>query len=177
MRSLHENGWITFRMRALLVSFASYNLWLDWRITAPHLAKLFTDYEPGIHYPQFQMQSGTTGINTLRIYNPVKQSYDQDPDSKFIKRYIPELKELSNLYIHEPWKNPGKISNYPAPVVDTDKTLKFARIEISKIIKSDGFKEISKAVYEKLGSRKSNTVKLKRTRKKSGNSDQLTLKI
>ena len=68
MRYLKSHGWINFIMRAMLVSFASYQLWLDWRVTSKYLSKYFTDYEPGIHYSQFQMQSGTTGINTLRIY-------------------------------------------------------------------------------------------------------------
>ena len=103
MRYLRTNGWINFRMRAMLVSFASYQLWLDWKKTSKHLAKLFTDYEPGIHYSQFQMQSGTTGINTLRIYNPLKQSYDHDPQGYFIKKWVPELSDIPNKYIHEPW--------------------------------------------------------------------------
>ena len=79
MRSLNATGWLNFRMRSMLVAVASYHLWLDWRQTGPHLARMFTDYEPGIHWSQMQMQSGTTGINTLRIYNPIKQGYDQDP--------------------------------------------------------------------------------------------------
>ena len=52
MRSLTHNGWITFRMRAMLTSFASYDLWIDWRESGYVLARLFTDYEPGIHYSQ-----------------------------------------------------------------------------------------------------------------------------
>ena len=88
----------------MLVSFASYQLWLDWRITSKYLANLFTDYEPGIHYSQFQMQSGTTGINAIRIYNPIKQSRDQDPDAVFIKKWIPELSNVPSSLVHEPWK-------------------------------------------------------------------------
>ena len=78
MRCLHAHGWLNFRMRAMLVSFATYNLWLDWKRIAPHLARVFLDYEPGIHYPQLQMQSGTTGINAMRVYSVTKQAKDQD---------------------------------------------------------------------------------------------------
>ena len=67
MRCLLQHGWVNFRRRAMLVSFACYNLWLDWRGIAPHLARVFLDYEPGIHYPQLQMQAGTTGINAMRV--------------------------------------------------------------------------------------------------------------
>ena len=79
MRYLRKTGWINFRMRAMLMSFASYHLWLDWRKSGKILANFFTDYDPGIHWPQVQMQSGTTGINAIRIYNPIKQGIDQDP--------------------------------------------------------------------------------------------------
>jgi deoxyribodipyrimidine photo-lyase len=154
MRSLHENGWINFRMRAMLVSFASYDLWLDWRVTAPFLAKLFTDYEPGIHYSQFQMQSGVTGMNAIRMYSPVKQSLDHDPEGKFIRRYVPELSGISNQWIHEPWRQELPVSDYPAPIVDHAAATAFARSEISKRWKGEGFRETARTVNEKLGSRK-----------------------
>ena len=91
MRALIETGWVNFRMRAMLVSFASYHLWLHWKEPALHLARMFTDYEPGIHYAQVQMQSGTTGMNTVRCYSPVKQGMDHDRDGEFARRWLPEL--------------------------------------------------------------------------------------
>jgi deoxyribodipyrimidine photo-lyase len=127
MRSLEQTGWINFRMRAMLVSFAAYDLWLHWREPALHLARLFVDYEPGIHFSQMQMQSGTTGINTLRIYSPIKQSRDQDPDGVFIRHWVPELAALPTEYLHEPWTMPASTQarlgfrlgeHYPKPVVD-----------------------------------------------------------
>lgn len=172
MRSLHENGWITFRMRAMLVSFASYDLWLDWRKTAPFLAGLFTDYEAGIHYSQFQMQSGTTGINTVRIYNPIKQSYDHDPQGKFIRRYIPELKNVPDSFIHEPWLFENIKTDYPQPIIQHESAIKFARTKISECRKSNDFKDISQVINKKLGSR--NRPVKNRTNKPTENTQQIS---
>ena len=167
MRNLNHNGWITFRMRAMLVSFASYDLWLDWRKTGYHLAQTFTDYEPGIHYSQMQMQSGVTGINTLRIYNPIKQSQDHDPKGGFIKKWVPELANIPEEWIHEPWKmdlNQQKSckcvigKDYPSPIVDHAISIKYARSRIAEVLKKNGYKENSKEVFQKLGSRKRNKV-------------------
>ncbi len=166
MRSLYENGWITFRMRAMLVSFASYHLWLDWRKTAPFLAQLFTDYEPGIHYSQFQMQSGVTGINAVRMYNPIKQSLDHDPNGKFIRRYVPELKAVPDSFIHEPWRMDTPPTHYPPPIVEHEAAIKHARAEISERWKQEGFKEESKAVNQKLGSRNRPPARKKPLKKK-----------
>lgn len=154
MRSLHANGWITFRMRAMLVSFASYHLWLDWRRTAPHLARLFTDYEPGIHYAQFQMQSGVTGINAVRMYNPIKQSMDHDPDGRFIRRYVPELTDVHAQWIHEPWRMPSPPAAYPGPIVDHTTAIRFAREQIGLRRKAQDFRAQATMVNQKLGSRK-----------------------
>ena len=118
MRYLNATGWLNFRMRAMLVSFASYHLWLDWRQTASHLARQFLDYEPGIHYSQIQMQSGTTGMNSIRIYNPIKQGMDQDPDGIFIRKWVPELKDIPKQFIHQPWLLENSSLNYSKPIVD-----------------------------------------------------------
>ena len=163
MRYLIYHGWITFRMRAMLTSFASYDLWIDWRKSGYVLAKLFTDYEPGIHYSQLQMQSGVTGINTLRIYNPIKQSMEHDIDGVFIKKWVPELKKVPISFIHEPWKmnletqincNCLLEKNYPKPIIDHKKAIQVARQKISEIRKKDSFKVNAKKVFEKHGSRK-----------------------
>ncbi|KAL7531926.1 hypothetical protein ACHAXR_005739 [Thalassiosira sp. AJA248-18] len=109
MRCLIQCGWLNFRMRAMLVSFATYNLWMDWKRIAAHLARVFLDYEPGIHYPQLQMQAGTTGINAMRVYNVTKQGKDQDPNGVFIRKYVPELQNVPNEYIHEPQNMPVSV--------------------------------------------------------------------
>jgi deoxyribodipyrimidine photo-lyase len=175
MRSLHENGWITFRMRAMLVSFASYHLWLDWRQTAPFMAQLFTDYEPGIHYSQFQMQSGVTGINAVRMYNPIKQSIDHDSNGKFIRRYVPELKTVPDSFIHEPWRMDTPPTNYPKPIVEHEAAIKHARAEISKRWKESGFRDASRAVNQKLGSRNKQPNRAKKPKKME--SKQLALEF
>ncbi|MDC3116782.1 deoxyribodipyrimidine photo-lyase/cryptochrome family protein [Alphaproteobacteria bacterium] len=163
MRSLNHKGWITFRMRAMLVSFASYDLWLDWRKTGHHLAQTFTDYEPGIHYSQLQMQSGVTGINNLRIYNPLKQSTDHDPKGKFIKKWVPELVNVPDIWIHEPWKmdlNTQKKFNcligkhYPKPIIEHSDAIKQAKSKLALILNKDGYRHRSKIVLSKLGSKR-----------------------
>jgi deoxyribodipyrimidine photo-lyase len=175
MRSLHENGWITFRMRAMLVSFASYHLWLDWRKTAPFLARLFTDYEPGIHYSQFQMQSGVTGINAIRMYNPVKQSMDQDPQGKFLRRYLPELRDVPDSFLHQPWRMGTSPKGYPVPIIVHEDAIRHARAEISKRWKEVGFSEESRAVNRQLGSRSKPPTRRKQQKKTT--TSQLSLDL
>ena len=163
MKALHETGWINFRMRAMLVSFASYHLWLHWRRPAVFLARHFLDFEPGIHFSQFQMQSGVTGINALRIYSPTKQVVDQDPTGEFLKRYLPALEGVPDVYLPEPHKMPGNVQrkagcvlgrDYPMPVVDHREAYGLARKRMGEIRRRPEVREESSRVLGKHGSRK-----------------------
>ena len=163
MRSLRATGWINFRMRAMLMSFASYDLWLPWRPTGLRLARLFTDYEPGIHWPQVQMQSGTTGINTLRMYSPLKQSLDQDPRGEFIRRWVHELAEVPTVFVHEPWRMPTETQRaagcvigetYPRPIIDHAEAVRHARAKFSELKRRAEHRAEARAVFVRHGSRK-----------------------
>jgi len=176
MRSLRTRGWINFRMRAMLVSFAAYDLWLDWRSFKDFLARQFIDYEPGIHFSQVQMQSGVTGINTLRIYSPVKQGRDQDPSGGFIRRWVPELSSLSEDQIHEPWLvQSGELKSldivlgrhYPRPIVDHQTAVKKARLAFSELRNMDEFWEEAARVNRRHGSRRPTEKRPKRRKKES----------
>ena len=171
MRALNATGWINFRMRAMLMSFASYHLWLHWRETSLHLARMFTDYEPGIHYCQAQMQSGTTGINSIRIYNPIKQGIDQDPNGEFIRRWVPELADMDADLIHTPWKAESKLNGYPLPIVEESTARKEAAARLYALRKSPGHRDQAKQVFQKHGSRKP-SAKLRRIKIKQQNPAQ-----
>lgn len=161
MRSLSATGWLNFRMRAMVMATASYHLWLDWRVPGLHLARMFTDYEPGIHWSQVQMQSGTTGINTVRIYNPVKQGYDQDPSGHFIRKWLPELAQIDRQHIHEPWTAPNAKDviglAYPERVFDHLAAAKAARERVWGIRHGKEFRSEARKIVTKHASRKSRT--------------------
>ncbi len=142
VRSLAATGWTTFRMRSMITSFASYDLWLPWQESGRVLARWFTDYDPGIHWPQIQMQSGVTGMNTLRIYDPIKQQFDQDPTGEFVRKWVPELRDVPLSVLSIPWFMPSELRhNYPEPIVDHAAAIAQAKRKISVIraqIKGDG---------------------------------------
>ncbi len=163
MRAVRTTGWLNFRMRAMLVSFSSYQLWLHWRRPARFLAQQFVDFEPGIHFSQFQMQSGVTGINTVRIYSPRKQQIDHDPDGIFVRRWVPELEGVPDKYLIEPHRMPVDVqeqsgcrigSDYPKPIVDHAKAYRAAKERIWSKKGSSDARKAAGDVFERHGSRR-----------------------
>ena len=154
MRYLAANGWINFRMRAMLVSFASYDLWLPWRESGQVLARLFTDYDAQIHWPQVQMQSGVTGINTVRVYSPLKQGLDQDPTGDFTRRWVPELAHIPGPAVHSPTRLEALTAGYPEPIVDHNAATSMAKAQIFALRRDPALRAEADRVMDRHGSRK-----------------------
>ncbi len=163
IRCVKSTGWLNFRMRAMLASFSAYHLWLHWRDPAVWLGSHFLDFEPGIHFSQFQMQSGTSGINTVRIYSPAKQAVEQDPDGEFIRRWVPELRAVPVSWLSRPEQMPAELQgrcgcrigpDYPAPIVEHAAAVKEARERIAAIRGRSGTRTEARVVFVRHGSRK-----------------------
>lgn len=158
MRCLKETGYLNFRMRALTVSFFTHMLWQPWQEATTHLSQMFLDFEPGIHFPQLQMQAGETGINNLRIYNPIKNGIEHDEDAVFIKKWVPELAKLDTPFAHEPYlmtpldqefNNFHLGKDYPHPIVDVKETRKKASdilwsMKDDELVKKESFRILSR---------------------------------
>ena len=181
MRSLRATGWLNFRMRAMLVSFASYHLWLHWRATGLFLARQFLDFEPGIHWCQMQMQSGTTGINTLRIYSPTKQAQDHDPAGVFIRRWVPELAPVPLALLATPWRMGAAQQravgcvlgqDYPAPIVDDTVAVKRAKERLYGLRGTAASRAEADTIQDQHGSRKAGLPRTGMARSKSPRAPQ-----
>jgi deoxyribodipyrimidine photo-lyase len=160
---LRETGWLNFRMRAMLVSVAAYPLWLHWRRVGEWLAQQFLDYEPGIHWSQMQMQSGTTGINTTRVYNPIKQAQDHDPHGVFVRRWLPAMRRVPDSWLFEPWRMPPHVqarcgvvvgADIPLPIVDLESATRAAKARLHERRAQPHVQAGKAQVVQRHGSRK-----------------------
>lgn len=151
VRCLAATGFLNFRMRAMVLSCGCYGFAQSWQSLQYPLARLFLDYEPGIHFSQVQMQAGIVGINTIRVYNPHKQLLDHDPHALFVKKWIPELREFSSIAIAD--YNDRDLGDYPTPVSDIKNNSRVILDQIYAIRNSADGKVASQQVLEQHGSR------------------------
>jgi len=177
---LRETGWLNFRMRAMLVSVAAYPLWLHWRPVGEWLATQFLDYEPGIHWSQLQMQSGTTGINTTRVYNPIKQAQDHDPHGQFVKRWLPPMRHVPQAWLFQPWLMPQPMPSSDRacmdiiqPVVDLATATRESKHRLHQLRQTPAVRAGKKEVIDKHASRKKTNANSKPSLKRSENKQQL----
>ena len=171
---LVETGWINFRMRAMLVSVAAYPLWLHWRPVGEWLARQFLDYEPGIHWSQLQMQSGTTGINTTRVYNPIKQAQDHDPHGHFVRRWLPAMQRVPDTWLFQPWLMPPELQarcgvtvgvDIAMPLVDLETATRAAKERVYALRTDPAVAAVQASIVKRHGSRNRSAENLSKPRR------------
>jgi deoxyribodipyrimidine photo-lyase len=122
MRALRETGWMHNRLRMVSAMFLTKHLLIDWREGERHFMRHLIDGDLASNNGgwQWSASTGTDAQPYFRIFNPVSQSRNFDPEGAFIRRWVPELGELDAKIIHEPWVSPLAMSgvDYPPPIVD-----------------------------------------------------------
>lgn len=122
MRQLAYEGWMHNRGRMLVACFLTKTLYADWRVGARHFLDLLVDGDVANNQLNWQWMAGTgTDTRPNRVLNPVIQGKRFDPRGVYVRRWVPELAELADGEIHEPWKLTGPrraAIDYPDPLVD-----------------------------------------------------------
>lgn len=183
---LGQTGWLNFRMRAMLVSVAAYPLWLHWKPVGDWLATQFLDYEPGIHWSQLQMQSGTTGINVTRVYNPIKQAQDHDQRGFFVRKWLPYMRHIPDNWLFEPWNMPQEVQknigievgkDIPQPIVNIAIATKMSKERLHARRNLSEVRAGKKTVIDKHASRAKRAPRKKSKVQTIKASPQLTLEL
>jgi deoxyribodipyrimidine photo-lyase len=122
MRQLQQEGWMHNRARLITASFLTKTLYLDWRIGARHFLDLLVDADVANNQLNWQWVAGTgTDTRPNRILNPLRQAQRYDPTGDYVRRYLPELREVSGPAVHQPWKlvpHERATLDYPDPIID-----------------------------------------------------------
>jgi deoxyribodipyrimidine photo-lyase len=140
MLQLNQTGYMHNRLRMVTACFLIKDLGIDWRRGEAYFALLLNDYDLASNNGgwQWASSSGCDAQPYFRIFNPITQSEKFDGAGKFIRRYLPQLKHLSDKEIHAPWLHPRmQPLAYPGPIVRHDEARKLTleRYEVVKKIK------------------------------------------
>ena len=135
MRQLNQTGWMHNRVRLITSNFLSIILGINWKEGEKYFAQHLVDYDPSSNNGNWQWsaQVGTDKVPYLRVYNPLKQAFDIDPTTEYIRRWVPELSSLSDDEILE-W-NKVDISSkidYPKPMVDFSTSYRKAKLRFKR---------------------------------------------
>jgi deoxyribodipyrimidine photo-lyase len=122
MRQLTAMGWMPNRARMIVASFLCKDLMIHWQEGERYFMQWLIDGDPAANNGGWQWTAGvgTDAQPYFRIFNPVSQSQKFDPDGTYIRRWIPELRDVPAKYIHAPWEMDTPPVDYPAPIVDHD---------------------------------------------------------
>jgi deoxyribodipyrimidine photo-lyase len=121
MRQLLAEGWMHNRVRMIVASFLVKDLHLPWWWGARHFMHHLVDGDlaSNQHGWQWTAGCGTDATPYYRVFNPTTQGERFDPDGDYVRRYVPELREVPGKQVHQPWKLPGgPPPGYPPPMVD-----------------------------------------------------------
>jgi len=120
MRQLWQTGWMHNRVRMIVASFLTKDLLIDWREGERFFFEHLVDGDPASNNGgwQWAASTGTDAQPYFRIFNPVSQGRRYDPDGAYVRRWIPELEDVPDRYVHAPWEHGTLLSGYPPPIVD-----------------------------------------------------------
>ena len=120
MRQLNQTGWMHNRLRMVTASFLTKLLMIDWRRGEQYFLEHLIDGDFASNNGGWQWASstGADAAPYFRIFNPLRQSQRFDPEGTFIRRFVPELRELDNRQIHDPDRTAREATGYPAAVID-----------------------------------------------------------
>ena len=129
MRQLVTSGWMHNRARMVVASFLVKDLLINWQWGEKFFMQHLVDGDPAANNGGWQWTAGTgtDAAPYFRIFNPTSQAKKFDPRGEFIRRWLPELAEVPNEFIHEPWTMPPEVQesancrigqDYPKPIVD-----------------------------------------------------------
>jgi deoxyribodipyrimidine photo-lyase len=121
MRQLATTGWMHNRVRMIVASFLVKDLHIEWQHGAKHFESLLTDFDPASnsHGWQWTAGCGTDASPYYRVFNPVMQGYKFDPNGDYVRKYVPELRNIKGAAVHEPWLlSDEQTIGYPRRIVD-----------------------------------------------------------